>query len=164
MINCVLCAVLGSAVGYIFGVKEGRATYPSPSATSIAHGEVTPARNELCKAILDKEHRPNTLYQLAGVFGEEGLVNHANALKAKADRIVWQMQGAAELVERSRTGDQQAWAMIQTLGEDAKRGSVPAQVSCKLIEQYCKDHPPPEGAASFIPPDGAAPPPTRVAS
>lgn len=168
MFGYLISALVGALAGYSVAVEKYKggtispnvsllasALSPTPGALPassssggsgvVAAGEVTPARNELCRQILAGEHRPEKLDAYANLFGQEGLSHHASALASKAGQIRLQARTAAELVERSRVGDQQAWALIETIATDAKSGSVPAQVSVKLMEQYCAAHPAPQG-------------------
>jgi hypothetical protein len=54
-----------------------------------------------------------------------------------------QKQGAKELVERSRAGDQNAMAILQLIGENARAGDPKAQAGLSAVQKYIADHPPP---------------------
>lgn len=52
-----------------------------------------------------------------------------------------QQEGAKQLVERSRAGDQNAMAILYKVGENARAGDPKAKQSYDLIMKYIKDHP-----------------------
>lgn len=106
-----------------------------------APGQLTPERAAIHGELMRRQHDPEKLKKAAQLFGHEGLPDQARMLLEKAACVHQQMHGAKELVERSRAGDQHAMAMIKAIGEQAKEGSVRAQVSCILIEQYCVANP-----------------------
>lgn len=54
-----------------------------------------------------------------------------------------QKQGAKELVERSRAGDQNAMAILQIVGENARAGDTKAAAGLSAVQKYIADHPPP---------------------
>lgn len=49
---------------------------------------------------------------------------------------------AAELVDRARDGDQNAMALLQRIGENAKRGNPRARMAAYLCDAYIRNHPP----------------------
>jgi hypothetical protein len=84
---------------------------------------------------------PNNLKIGAALFSHEGLPAHAEALLSKATLIHAMMHGAADIVERSRAGDQHAMAMAKSIGDEARQGNKRAQLSWILIEDYTKSNP-----------------------
>jgi hypothetical protein len=54
-----------------------------------------------------------------------------------------QEQGARELVERARAGDQNAMAILQMVGENARKGQPKARAAEGAIQRYIADHPAP---------------------
>lgn len=65
-----------------------------------------------------------------------------------------QRDGAEQLVERARAGDQNAMAMLQMVGENARKGSPKAKTAQAAVTRYIADHPAPisnwEEGASII--------------
>jgi len=49
--------------------------------------------------------------------------------------------GAASLVLRARSNDQNAKAILDLIGREANAGSERAQIASKLILDYCQEHP-----------------------
>lgn len=105
---------------------------------------LTPARAAVHGQLLANEHRPSKLEHMADLFGQEGLPEQARQLAEKAGQIRKQADGAAALVERARTGDQNAMGLIAAIREQAKEGSPRAKVSCHLMARYCMQKPMPE--------------------
>src|ERR1700690_838147 len=54
-----------------------------------------------------------------------------------------QSDGAAQLVERARAGDQNAMAMLQMVGDNARAGSPKAKSGFGAVQRYIADHPAP---------------------
>jgi hypothetical protein len=54
-----------------------------------------------------------------------------------------QEQGARELVERARAGDQNAMAILQMVGENARQGQPKARAAEGAIKRYIADNPAP---------------------
>lgn len=108
------------------------------------HAALTPARAAVHGHLMGHEYRPDKLEHMATLFGQEGLPEQAKQLADKADEIRKQADGAAALVERARTGDQNAMGMIAAVREQAAAGSPRAQVSCALMARYCAAKPMPE--------------------
>jgi hypothetical protein len=99
---------------------------------------------------MTRVHQPHRLMKAAHLFGAEGLTQQAAELAAKAQAVQQQAKGAAELVERSRAGDQNAMGTIADLRDVAIKGGLRAKVSCILIEEYCKANPPREHPPSAV--------------
>ena len=105
---------------------------------------LTPARAAVHGHLMGHEYRPEKLEHMANLFGQEGLPQQAKELANKASEIRKQADGAAALVERARTGDQNAMGLIAAVREQAAAGSPRAQVSCALMARYCAAKPMPE--------------------
>jgi hypothetical protein len=73
-------------------------------------------------------------------FGEKKAAS--KALPAPAPKVAGELDNAAEsLVKRARLGDQNAMAIIDLVGKNAKKG-VPAAIQArKLIASYIQSHP-----------------------
>jgi hypothetical protein len=54
-----------------------------------------------------------------------------------------QTEGAAELVERARAGDQNAMAMLAMVGERAREGVPKARSAFGAVQKYISEHPAP---------------------
>jgi len=65
-----------------------------------------------------------------------------------------QTDGARDLVERARAGDQNAMAMLQMVGENARKGVPKAKAAAAAVARYIADNPAPisnwEEGASII--------------
>jgi hypothetical protein len=109
-----------------------------------APGQLTPARVAVHGDLMQRCNDPRKLKQAAALFGHEGLPFHSDALLRKAAMIHEMMHGAADIVERSRAGDQHAMALAKSIGEQARAGNQRARLSWVLIEDYTKRHPPSE--------------------
>lgn len=108
---------------------------PVPPPVARAHG-----------ALMQCEYQPDKLDHAARAFGNEGYSQLANELRGKARQVRQQAAEVPGIVERSRRCEQNALAMITACREQAAAGNPRAQVTCALIEQYCKAHPAPPGA------------------
>jgi hypothetical protein len=102
---------------------------------------MTPQRAAVHGHLMGHEMRPEKLHKAAHLFSQEGLSAQANQLQDKARTIGVQMKAAVDLAERSRSGDQNAMAMIAACREQAKKGNMRAFVTCKCIETYCLANP-----------------------
>lgn len=102
---------------------------------------LTPARAALHGELLAREASPIKLDHMASLFGAEGLTVQANQLAGKAREVRKQAAGARELIDRARTGDQNAMGIIAGTREAAVMGSPRAQASCMLMLKYCELHP-----------------------
>ena len=58
-----------------------------------------------------------------------------------ASTAVSQRDGAAQLVDRARAGDQNAMGILAKIGENAKAGNPKAKSAYALVMDYCKQHP-----------------------
>lgn len=134
MIPVILAAVGGALLVHHF--HKAKTAKPKVAG-------VSPARHHVFRHIIGTEIRPDKLDKAAKLFGQEGLLDHANALHAKAEQVRAQAKGAGELVERARAGDQNAMGMIAACRDNAKQGNERARISCVLIEDYCRRNPPP---------------------
>jgi hypothetical protein len=112
-----------------------------------APGQLTPERVAVHGDLMRRCNDPRKLKQAAALFGHEGLPFHSTALLQKAAMIHEMMHGAADIVERSRAGDQHAMALAKSIGEQARAGNKRAKLSWILIEDYTKRHPPGEKPA-----------------
>jgi hypothetical protein len=54
-----------------------------------------------------------------------------------------QEQGARELVERARAGDQNAMAILQMVGDNARQGQPKARAALGAVQRYIADNPAP---------------------
>jgi hypothetical protein len=108
------------------------------------HAALTPERAAIHGHLMGNEYRPDKLEHMANLFGQEGLPQQAKELASKASEIRKQADGAAALIDRARTGDQNAMGMIAAVREQAQAGSPRAQVSCALMARYCAAKPMPE--------------------
>jgi hypothetical protein len=52
-----------------------------------------------------------------------------------------QAEGAKQLVERARAGDQNAMGMIAMVGENARKGNPKARSAFMLIQEFINNHP-----------------------
>lgn len=115
-----------------------RKRHPVPGSALL-----TPARAAVHGELLQKEINPDKLDRAAALFSAEGLVSQGNALAAKAREVRKQAAGARELIDRARTGDQNAMGIIAAVREAAVQGAPRAQVSCMLMLKYCELFPMP---------------------
>lgn len=109
-----------------------------------APGQLTPARVAVHGDLMERCIDPTSLKVGAALFNHEQLPAHAQALLGKAALIHEMMHGAADIVQRSRAGDQHAMAMAKSIGDEARQGNKRAQLSWFLIEDYTKRNPPSE--------------------
>jgi hypothetical protein len=128
----MLPLILGGAA--VWGWHWWKKRHASPAL-------LTPARAALHGEILRHEVDPNKLDRMAHLFGAEGLTVQANQLAGKAREVRKQAAGARELIDRARTGDQNAMGLIAGVREAALAGSPRAQASCKLMLKYCELYP-----------------------
>jgi hypothetical protein len=121
-----------------------------------APGQLTPARVAVHGDLMTRCIDPNNLRIGAALFNHEQLPAHAQALLSKAALIHEMMHGAADIVQRSRAGDQHAMAMAKSIGDQARQGNKRAQLSWFLIEDYTKRNPPSETPIipATLPPEG----------
>lgn len=82
-------------------------------------------------------------------FGADDLHENVQAAIAKAEHAITnrveveRMQlVAAELVDRARDGDQNAMALLQRIGENARAGVPRARMAFAMCEKYMNEHPP----------------------
>lgn len=108
---------------------KSSAKKPVPPPVLKAHG-----------VLMQCEYQPDKLEHAAHVFGSE-FPHLARELRGKAHQIRQQAAAVPALVERSRAGDQNAMAMITSCRDNAAAGSPRAQVTCALIEEYCRVNP-----------------------
>lgn len=127
----------------VAGVAASGAWWYKKHHSVSAPAALTPARAAVHGRLMTREFRPDTLDQMAGVFGQEGLPEHAKALAFKASQIRKQARAAEELVERARACDQNAMGLIAAIRQQAEAGSPRAQVSRALLARYCAKHPMP---------------------
>lgn len=102
---------------------------------------LTPPRAALHGDLMQNQIDPVKLDKAAALFGAEGLTNEARQLSAKAKEVRKQAAGARELIDRARTGDQNAMGIIAACRENALQGNPRAIVSCKLMLKYCELYP-----------------------
>lgn len=92
------------------------------------------------KAWLDRRHMPKELPSAAAQVHGQLM---AYEIRPQALRHAAMAFGAAQLVERSRMGDQNAMGMISAVADQANRGNPRAQTAAQLIHLYCQANPPP---------------------
>jgi hypothetical protein len=147
----LLLLALGGAIatGVFHKLKQPVAKTPSEliaktvlSQPPSAPGQLTPARVAVHGDLMTRCIDPNNLKIGAALFNHEQLPAHAQALLGKAALIHEMMHGAADIVQRSRAGDQHAMAMAKSIGDEARQGNERAQLSWILIEDYTKRNPP----------------------
>lgn len=114
---------------------------PVKPKTAAGFGICTPARARLHGHLLTNEHNPDKLMRAAGLYNQFGLEPQAASLMTKANDVIAQANVAAELVERSRSGDQNAIGMIASIHDQAAKGNLRARISAVLIDDYITEHP-----------------------
>lgn len=132
--NPLLFLALGAGASWVIAKKKK--TQPRKKPKSLP-----PKVAATHKAVMQKEFRPSVLKRVAKMFGAEGYPTLAKEVSDKSKQIKAQARVVPELVERARAGDQNAMAMITACRENASHGLKRAQVTCSLIEQYCKQNP-----------------------
>jgi|SRR5271157_25395 len=140
--------LIGIGIGYVTGHYTGRGSSPklpvksaTPTAVTHGFGVCSPARARLHGHLLVNEHNPDKLMRAAGIYSQMGLDAQAISLATKAKDVVAQANIAAELVERSRSGDQNAIGMIASIRDNALTGDLRAKISMLLIDDYANAHP-----------------------
>jgi hypothetical protein len=164
--------LIGAGIGYVAahyigsGKSSGLLNLKSPMKPPVAgFGVCTPARARLHAHFLANEHNPDKLMRAANLYSQVGLDPQASSLATKAKDVIDQANVAAELVERSRAGDQNAIGMITAIRDSATNGSLRAKISSLLIEDYIHEHPvvtpppllSPIAAPPVVPPPVVAP-------
>ena len=140
--------LIGAGLGYVAaryitpGKSSGLLNLKNPiKGPSAGFGVCSPARARLHGHLIANEHNPDKLMRAAGLYSQYGLEPQAASLVTKAQDVIGQANVAAELVERSRAGDQNAIGMITAIRDSATKGSLRARISVLLIEDYINDHP-----------------------
>jgi hypothetical protein len=144
MIQLLIGAALGYVGAHYIGSSKssGLLNLKSPVKTPVAgFGVCTPTRHRLHRHLLANEHHPDKLMRAAGLYAQYGLEPQATSLATKAKEVIDQANVAAELVERSRAGDQNAIGMITSIRDSANNGNLRAKISTLLIEDYIHEHP-----------------------
>jgi hypothetical protein len=154
--------LIGAGLGYVAAqfITPKKATsllnLKSPvKGPAAGFGVCTPARVRLHGHLLANEHNPDKLMRAAGIYSQYGLEPQAASLVTKAQDVIGQANVAAELVERSRAGDQNAIGMITAIRDSAAKGSLRARISVLLVEDYINEHPvltPPPLLSPVVPP------------
>lgn len=130
----LLIAALGVGAAVVAAKRKKKTPPRSPAP-------IPAVRQKQHQRAMTSEFRPNVLKKLANLFGSEGLNDQARELMAKAKQLDLQAKVIPELVERARAGDQNALAMIVAARSNAEEGLTRAQVTCQLIDQYCRKNP-----------------------
>lgn len=82
-----------------------------------------------------------------GPIGEDAPANVKTALDSALEPMqaklsqATMMAGAESLVLRARSNDQNAKAILDLIGQEAKAGDERAQVAAKMVQDYCEKHP-----------------------